>query len=335
MKEYNNYDIDYPELIIDIINYFRLGNGEPSKKSILEFCTSNRAATHTNKPILYDPQIINRICQRLCERGLMSIIQSDGGLGMKNNYLTAIRDENSFYKNNERNQIYYNSIVYGFEYIYNFYKTMVVPLVWRMENGDYSAGTGFKIYGGIATAKHCITDPRNLSIKGFSVAELQKSKIYFHDNPNLDIAFIDVKRQNERSFYTDSGRVLQEVLTLGYPKIPAFTDFLTAEKATISSKAEARLTPTRGTIAAFGENYFAKTKLMLITAKIRGGNSGGPIINDEGSVVGISCQIPDFEGAYDDLGYGIVVPIQYLNEIVSSNYRSEYAIPDGFFMEFE
>ena len=129
---------------------------------------------------------------------------------------------------------------------------------------------------------------------------------------------------------------MQDVLALGYPKIPVFTDFLTAEKATISSKAEVRLTPTKGTITAFGNNYMAKTELMLITAKIRGGNSGGPVINEEGAVVGISCQIPNYEGdigEYDDLGYGIVTPIKYLIEILSK--KKTISISKGFYREFE
>ena len=63
---------------------------------------------------------------------------------------------------------------------------------------------------------------------------------------------------------------ISDVLVMGYPKIPTFTNFLTAEKATISSKAEARLTPTKGAIAAFGENYLSKAELMLITAKLEG-----------------------------------------------------------------
>ena len=47
---------------------------------------------------------------------------------------------------------------------------------------------------------------------------------------------------------------MQNVLSMGYPKIPAFTDFLTVERATISSIAE-RLTSTTGSIATLVKTY--------------------------------------------------------------------------------
>lgn len=103
------------------------------------------------------------------------------------------------------------------------------------------------------------------------------------------MVFIDVGRNDAPRVWVDDGKVMQDVLVLGYPKIPGFTDFLTAEKATISSKAEARLTPTKGAIAAYGTNYLSRAELMLIIAKIRCGNSGGPVINENGCIVAVAC----------------------------------------------
>lgn len=124
---------------------------------------------------------------------------------------------------------------------------------------------------------------------------------------------------------------------MGYPKIPAFTDFLTAEKATISSMASSRITPTVGAIAAYGEEYLAKMEAMLITAKIRGGNSGGPVINSNGCLVGVACQIPNYQGEigdYDDLGYGIAVPVKYLKELIEKKPKVK-TVPDNFFRDFD
>ncbi len=83
------------------------------------------------------------------------------------------------------------------------------------------------------------------------------------NNQDLDIAFIDIGKNDSVNVPVDDGEVLQDILALGYPKIPAFTDFLTAEKATISNKAKVRLTPSKGAITAFGYNYLAKTELCL------------------------------------------------------------------------
>ena len=199
-------------------------------------------------------------------------------------------------------------------------------------------GTGFKFLDGIITAKHCVEDAENLQIKGYSANELNRKGIFISDNPGVDIAFIQTGQLADPILYTDNGEVLQEVLVMGYPRIPAFTDFLTAEKATISSKAEARITPTKGAIAAYGNEYLAKIEAMLITARIKGGNSGGPVINENGCLVGVACQVPDYENNdndyYDDLGYGIAVPIKYALEIISDR-KNTLEVADNFFRDYK
>lgn len=334
MKTWRDYDKKYPNLIIEIINYFSTDDGVPiAKKSVRDFCLKTGIKKGNGILYRYDPLVVNKICEKLCEKDKMSKVHNDIGVGDLCNYVT-------FVDKKTRQSLFYefhlNALVYGFSYIYEKCKELVVPLVWKKKDGSYSVGTGFKVFGGIATAKHCVEDPENLSIKGYSVEELQNSKIYISENDNLDIAFIDVQRKEPMFIGLNDGEIMQEVLTMGYPKIPAFTDFLTAEKATISSKAESRITPTKGTIAAFGENYLSRAELMLITAKIRGGNSGGPVINGDGSIVGIACQIPLYDdniGDYDDLGYGIVVPIKYLVDIIDVKSRT-YDVSDDFYMEY-
>ena len=49
---------------------------------------------------------------------------------------------------------------------------------------------------------------------------------------------------------------------------------------------------------------------MLVTARIRGGNSGGPIIDSNGAVVGVAFSEPMSKGDYDEMGYGIAYPIE-------------------------
>lgn len=318
MKEFDDYDKKYPDLVMEILDYFKIGPGARNK-STLDFCTQYGKKNGGGVEPIYQPEIVSRICQKLCKKNILSTLRTGSGLGFNDNYGFVIRDKQYWEQNYKKLRHYYNSLVYGFEYIYCFYKELVIPLVWEKENGDYSAGSGFKFCGGIVTARHCIEDPKHLSIKGFSAAELRKSKIFVSDNPNLDIVFIDVGRAEDSEVFVEDGAILQDILVMGYPKIPAFTDFLTAEKGTISSKAESRLTPTKGAVVAFGDNFLSRAELMLITARIRGGNSGGPVINEGGSIIGIACQTPYYDeqnGDYDDLGYGIAVPIKYLLEIL-------------------
>ena len=335
MRYYDDYDLKYPDLVMEILEYFVIDQ-EIDKKSVIEFCESHAKKNEKGSKYIYQPEIVDRICQELCKKNCL-ILRQSGSRSYFNNYgCWVIIDKQKWKDNYRRNRNYFNSLVYGFEYIYKVYKEIVIPLVWQ-KGDDFSAGTAFKLFGGIVTARHCIEDPTQLSIKGFTAEELQKSKIYVSSNPNLDIAFIDVKKDEDMEAYIDDGQVMQDVLVMGYPKIPAFTDFLTAEKATISSKAEARITPTKGSIAAYGVNYLSRAELMLITAKIRGGNSGGPVINEEGSIVGVSCQKPYYDdkiGDYDDLGYGIAVPIRYLTEIIEKKEKTK-KIDKNFFQNWQ
>jgi S1-C subfamily serine protease len=223
---------------------------------------------------------------------------------------------------------HYNSCVYGFEYIYRHYKERTFPVIATTENGQ-SMGSCFRIYQGIATAKHCLTDGRPIAIRGYSKEQLDKCSVFVSNNPDIDIAFIHT---DEIYLHNNAEpRVLDNVLVMGYPKIPLFLNFCTGEKANISAIADLRLTPTIGSIAAEGEIYFPKNlpKMLLVTAKMKGGNSGGPVINEDGYVVGIATGIPDGEGLSDDhVGYGIAYPIQVLDEIIKENHKMKVEFMD-------
>ena len=331
---FDNYDKKFPNIVMEIVEYFNINNSSEKikDKSVLKFCEKYEE----NGTLKYQPNIVNRICKRLCDCGQFECIKSLGGMGLNDNYLIVIRDRDFFQKERQRLIYYYNSMVYGFDYIYNMYKDIVVPFVWDKGNGDYSAGTGFKFLDGIVTAKHCIEDVANLQIKGYTAKELENKPVYISDIDGVDLAFIQTGEVAEPLIYTDEGKVMQEVLVMGYPKVPAFTNFLTAEKALISCKASSRITPTRGTIAAFGFEFLTKFDAMLITAKIRGGNSGGPIINQCGCLVGVACHLLDNDnthGEYDDLGYGVAVPVKYLMDILNKKSK-QIDIPKGFYKDF-
>ncbi|SEQ77590.1 Trypsin-like peptidase domain-containing protein [Treponema bryantii] len=326
-----DYQKQFPNLISDIIDFFDASkasnNNKLQPKKVVDFCTDK------NKKVIYQPQVIDQICKILCKNNAMSCINNTDGMGINNTYLVFNRSKNVDPLNKN---LYYNSIVYGFTYIYNFYKDYVKPVVTIDKDKNYHCGTAFLFWNGIVTAKHCIEDVTNLRISGFSAKELNNAKIYISDNPGIDIAYIELQRQTSKVLLVNEGEILQDVLVMGYPKIPTFTDFLTAETASISSKAELRITPTKGNISAKGYQYLNKVNAMLITAKIRGGNSGGPVINSKGQMVGIACQLPDYNGSqgdYDDLGYGIALPFSYLTAIIEKKPK-ELIKGKDFFQDF-
>jgi hypothetical protein len=246
----------------------------------------------------------------------MTWIQRAGIYGTKSIYHTNW--PYSTQRLNERRQYYisyFNSIVYGFEYIYRHYRDKVLPIV-AEKNGDKSMGTVFRSLNGLVTARHCIEGHDSYMIKGYTAQQLQSAPILVSENPAIDIAYIHTGEPSE--VYCDAPKVLDEVLVMGYPRVALFLNFLTAEKATISTMVNARMTPSRGSIAATAKTIWTgEQDLLLITAKIKGGNSGGPIINNRGCVVGVAFADPSAEGLYDEIGYGVGMPIQVLKDIIA------------------
>lgn len=335
---YNLYKVglENHDLIMKLMTYFspqyRDESGKnmlSNNKSITDFLDRYYKAEQGGYTL--DGFDVIKICDILTEKNLMFKAKSDGSLGFSNNYICNLKylEDSPMWTN------MLNSVVYGFEYIYEKNKDMVIPVVWDKGDGEYAAGTAFKYFNGIATAKHCLTDVNNLMIKGFTADELNSSHVYIHQNEGADVAFIELGSILNCDVFPEDGKVLDEVLVMGYPKIPAFTDLITAEKTSIAAKAEARHTTTTGTVVSFGTQYLMRCEMMLITSKISGGNSGGPVINDKGSLVGITSCLADGEGDYDDLGYGVVSPVKYLMDIVSSNgERKELDVGTGFFRDW-
>ena len=316
MKEYLDYDQKYPDLIVRLVQFFK--NNSKGEKKIWEFCESYKVPKGED---IIQPIVVGKICDRLWERSILYCINRGLGLRTNDSFASLGIDQDLYAKYPDVINHRFNSIVYGFEYIYTHYKDRTIPVVVKSD-GDYAMGTCFRIYNGIATARHCLPEGRLVGIRGYKKSQLQSLNVYVSKNPEIDLAFIETKE----SYIINEGtpHVLDNVLVMGYPKVASFLDFCAVEKANISAMADLRMTPTFGSIAAEGEMYMAKDlpKLLLVTAKMRGGNRGGPVINEEGYVVGVATGIPDGHGYSDDhVGYGIAYPIQALDEMLKEQNK--------------
>lgn len=314
MVEFRDYDILFPELVYDIIDYFRANNMQrkrPAEKSVIDYCRSSRfSQTEEIQGEIIQPDVVHLICENLVKKRVLTCTKV--GLtvaGIDANYIYVPQNEPVFLSKPEVLLFTFNCMAYGFPYIYASYKDYVLPIIVKNERDDITMGTCFRFHSGIITAKHCL-EAKEVSIKGYSAERLKQGAVFISNDPDLDLAYIEL--QESPRFVSGDAKVLDEVLVMGYPKIPMFYDFCAAEQAAISS------IPTRGAVAAIAEQYITRKAgpLMLVTARIRGGNSGGPIINSNGAVVGVAFSEPAAEGNYDDMGYGIAYPIDVLSQLL-------------------
>jgi serine protease Do len=220
--------------------------------------------------------------------------------------------------------------ILGFSYTRQVFSNSVLPIVIRDFEGDYDIGTSFLVdYNNedyLITAKHCVESKNYLYIPSQPIGPIFES-IYIDSNPKKDIAVIKLVKNsiNAKKFIFDTPNILDKVLTMGFPTIPGFSESIQiAETATISGY----LKSTVGEITGKGDNYYIDSNSLLISARVKGGNSGGPVINEKGKIVGvISHEILNGSSSIteklDELGYGVAQSSLDILEILENVILNE------------
>ncbi|MBF0566267.1 MAG: trypsin-like peptidase domain-containing protein [Nitrospirae bacterium] len=194
----------------------------------------------------------------------------------------------------------------------------------------FQSGTGFVISsdGYILTCKHVIEVPKtikvpetNISINpsGSIIRVLVKKGDATNDyraqlvqtSEIKDVAIIKINAQNLQTIeFGDSSKIknLQKVLVMGYP----LSTVLGVKNMTL----------TTGAIAAIRERGIEK--LIQITASVNPGNSGGPLIDENGKAIGIiEAKIKEAENI------NFAVPINEAKALAESvGIKTKYSEPD-------
>ncbi len=150
------------------------------------------------------------------------------------------------------------------------------------DNKLYSAssGTGFVISndGYIISNNHVVDQcgKVNLHYRG----NIIPTKVIANDKGN-DLSLIKVDKKFEDYFLISSEDIslLNEIYVAGYPFGKAISSSVKVNKGVVSS------------LTGIGDNY----SQIQIDAALQPGNSGGPIINDKGNVVGVAVAKLDFK----------------------------------------
>ena len=313
------------KLALSAIKFFNPANyvescnvlGRPSKKepelfSIEEFLTYlDNIKAYEKKPNAF------RVKQLLDKMVTTGILQNIGS-GVDTNPLIPGRYIFLNIGAEERSRgLFWLAPALGAEFIYHIAASGIVHITGHAD-GDVKAGTGIVFHPNfILTCRHVVCDMKVDHDQTFQGNEciIKQSWIHKHEHTDIAVIHVDKPLQPIQGLVFQQPVIAQTVFTLGYPKIP--------------NSINASLTIQRGEITNESVTSIHKDeKWFLYSAITRPGNSGGPIISEEGYCIGIATKdlmysqevfsphyagIPSQEvkNAVSDLKLGIQIPFEH------------------------
>lgn len=188
----------------------------------------------------------------------------------------------------------YQEFLYGLTRVVERWRPSVLRVVNR---GGSGIGTAFVIgRNEVLTAAHVLEEMPNFGLESATGQILDHKNVIAHPDKNVDLALIELEQATSiRSFRIESEcDLLDEVVVFGYPPIP--------------QSADAYLVVNRGEVSAKPRLYSGSQEIIVVSCLLRGGNSGGPVVNKLGAVVGVvSRQLfkqvaPDEKSINESLG---------------------------------
>ncbi len=177
---------------------------------------------------------------------------------------------------------------------------------------EQSLGSGFVIdkAGHIVTNYHVIEGAKSVQVS-FSNGDNMKARVVGSD-PSTDIAVLEVQAQSRALTplvwgNSDAAEVGDSVVAIGNPF--GYTRSVTAG---IISALNRPLT---------APNDFAIQHAIQTDAALNHGNSGGPLLNARGAVIGVNSQISTGNtGQQGNLGIGFAVPSNTVRNVVNQTH---------------
>lgn len=197
----------------------------------------------------------------------------------------------------------------GFEDFFN----QIQPRVPQVETGS---GSGFIVSkdGYILTNNHVVTMSDRTTIADRVTVQMLDNRVYkarvVGNDPTTDVALIKIEGDNfpTLSLGNDvNSRVGEWVLAIGNPLGFDFT--VTAGIISAKGRSLPGLLNRRG-----DTNNYSISDLIQTDAAINRGNSGGPLVNQRGEVIGITSAIASETGM--NAGYGFAIPITLAKKVM-------------------
>jgi serine protease Do len=261
---------------------------------------------------------LGAMCRRLCKAGYLAYAgQSHAGRpGLLGIYMAPLG-----YDVQLAEYGVYDFVARGFPEIRQHFLPAVLPLLVVTVDDQTAIGTGFLLEDHrLVTARHCIERMQEVTIPGWNPELVPLERIWVSSNVHCDLAVLQFASDpfpERAGFQLARAHVLDEVLTMGYPPIAGFDSVQVAERAQVAGYLHSSV----GAVSAAEPSYLMGDDCLLITARVKGGSSGGPVVNGEGRVVAIVSGIPrDIEKSdrLDTLGYAVATDSSVLDPLLST-----------------
>ena len=224
---------------------------------------------------------VARIVEKMVSAGLLVRAGPSTSLiaGLQDHYLyfTTVEDA--------KRDLFRLVPVLGPEYLYKLCAPSLVHVTGTSDCGAVS-GTGLVVHTfHVLTCRHVVSDMKLDQRQVFQGIEytIGTNSIYSHEEIDLAVIRVDGPPLSPmRGILLQTPVVAQTVYTLGYPKLPGLRD--------------ASVTMQQGAVTNESVTSLNGESLFLFSAIARPGNSGGPVMSDDGYVVGLS--IVDTAGQY-------------------------------------
>ena len=312
------------QLATELLRFFHIDFSDGAKpqaiKTIEEF---SKVKPEWNNTL--DLQLVFRICSQLEHKGyLVEASTSNPHPILGRGYVAPNFDEK------RAGYGEYEFASYGFGLVREKLGPAVRPVIVTTSSGTEDIGTCFLLGNQctLLTARHVVEGMQRIEIPDKDGKAIHIQKLVVPEDPNLDVALVvaNAPLTDIPYFRCSDSSILDEVLCLGFPPIPGFEATLISDLATVNAEVKA----SAGRVVASGQSYLDRQKYFLINARVKGGNSGGPIVNHQGYVVGILVQTsmsPDDQQSLDSLGYGVATPkSEWIHLLANENTRTHGGI---------
>ena len=168
----------------------------------------------------------------------------------------------------------------GSDFLFHMVAPGIVQITGTDEKGSARAGTGLIISENhILTCRHVVCDMTIDSVQNFQDIKctINKNSIKSHDDHDVAVINTDTTLRPVPGLVFLQPVISQNIYTIGFPKIP-FTK-------------TASLTMQPGAITSESVESLSGETLFLYSAVARPGNSGGPVISQDGYIVGMTLRI--------------------------------------------